>query len=198
LKRLVLASASPRREELLRQIGLEFDVIPSNADEPVLAYLSPADMAERLALDKALAVAARCSDALVIGADTVVVLDARILGKPEDPAEAREILRTLSGREHQVTTGIAVVDAGTGEARSGRVTTRVRFAPLSKELIDRYVATGEPMDKAGAYGIQGCGTLLVESISGCYTNVVGLPLRRLTELLHEFGYDAYLPRTQGR
>jgi septum formation protein len=196
VKPLVLASASPRREELLRQIGLEFEVVPSQADEPVLAGLPPSSQAERLALEKARAVAARRSEGLVIGADTVVALDGRILDKPRDPAEARAILRELSGREHRVTTGVAVVDASTGKTKSDRVTTRVRFAFLSEEVIDRYVATGEPMDKAGAYGIQGGGALLIESISGCYTNVVGLPLRRLAELLHEFDYDAFFPPSQ--
>jgi septum formation protein len=198
VKPLVLASASPRREELLRQIGLEFEVVPSNADEPVPAGLAPGTLAEQLALEKARTVAARRSEGLVIGADTVVALDERVLDKPGNPDEARETLRALSGREHQVTTGVAVVDASTGEARSDRVTTRVRFACLTEELIDRYVASGEPMDKAGAYGIQGGGALLIEGISGCYTNVVGLPLRRLAELLREFGYDAFFPPAPGQ
>lgn len=191
MARLVLASQSPRREALLRQIGLDFEVVPSGVDESVLEGLSPAEAAEKLALQKAVSVAANRSQGLVVGADTVVVLGGRILGKPADPEEAAAMLRRLSGREHQVITGLAVVDAATGRTRSGTVTTNVRFATLTPDLIARYVATGEPLDKAGAYGIQGFGALLIEGIRGCYYNVVGLPLHRLAELLGEMGYDAF-------
>lgn len=176
---------------LLRQIGLRFDVVPSGADEPVPDGARPADVAERLAVAKARAVAAGREAGLVIGADTVVVLDGLILGKPSGPEEAAGMLRTLSGRRHEVITGIAVVDASTGRTRSDAVVTEVTFAPLSEELIERYVATSEPLDKAGAYGIQGFGALLIEGIEGCYFNVVGLPLRRLAELLSAFGFDAF-------
>ncbi len=194
---LVLASESPRREMLLRQIGLDFRVEASGADENVPEGSSPLDMAENLALEKARLVASNRDSGLVIGADTVVVLDGRALGKPADSGEATEMLRALSGREHQVITGIAVVDASSGEAKSDAVVTGVRFARLSEDVIARYVATGEPMDKAGAYGIQGFGALLIERIDGCYFNVVGLPLRRLAELLAEFGYDAFtMSKTQ--
>jgi septum formation protein len=148
-------------------------------------------LAEKLAVEKARLVASRFGDGLVVGADTVVVLDSQVLGKPEGPEEARAMLRHLSGREHRVITGIAVVNAATGQIRSDSVTTRVKFAALSEPVIDRYVDTGEPLDKAGAYAIQGYGALLVEGIIGCYYNVMGLPLRRLTELLGEFGYDAF-------
>ena len=196
--RLILASASPRREALLRQIGLRFEVAPSRAEERVPEGLPPRDLVERLAMEKARLVAAGRTRGLVIGADTVVVLDGRILGKPAGPDDAREMLRRLSGREHQVTTGIAVVDAATGESRRDSVTTTVTFAPLSEETIARYVSTGEPLDKAGAYAIQGYGALLIEGISGCYYNVVGLPLRRLAELLCELGYDAFEEATRRR
>lgn len=201
MARLILASRSPRREVLLRQIGLKFEVAPSHAEEQWPEGMVPWDAAERLALEKARAVACRHRAGLVVGADTVVVLDGSILGKPAGNEEAAGMLRRLSGREHQVTTGIAVVDAATGEDRSASVTTLVRFAHLSEELIARYVATGEPLDKAGAYGIQGRGALLVEGIVGCYYNVVGLPLRRLAELLGEFGFDAFrlgIPPTHSR
>ena len=194
MRPLILASSSPRREELLRQVGLSFEIVPSNAEEPLVESLPPAAVAERLALDKARAVAALRPGGLVIGADTVVVLDGRMLGKPSGDAEAREMLRSLSGRRHEVTTGIAVVDSDTGDSSFDSVTTQVDFALLSDEVIDRYIATGEPMDKAGAYGIQGCGALLIQGIVGCYTNVVGLPLRRLAELLAQFGYDAFFPQ----
>lgn len=188
---LILASQSPRREALLRQVGLEFEVFPSGVEERLREGLPPAEGAEKLALQKAEWVAARCSDGLVIGADTVVVVDGRVLGKPTGVEDARDMLRLLSGREHEVITGIAVVDAASGRSRSDHVVTAVGFAPLTQEIIDRYVATGEPLDKAGAYAIQGYGALLIEGIRGCYNNVVGLPLRRLAELLGEFGYDAF-------
>ena len=191
---LILASESPRREMLLRQIGLKFQVEASGADENVPEGWSARELAEKLAVDKARLVASHRDSGLVIGADTVVVLDGRSLGKPADGAEAAEMLRALSGREHQVITGIAVVNASNGQTRSDAVVTGVKFAPLSEDVIGRYVATGEPMDKAGGYGIQGFGALLIERIDGCYFNVVGLPLRRLAELLAEFGYDAFTMR----
>ncbi|MHB0870017.1 MAG: Maf family protein, partial [Chloroflexota bacterium] len=191
MARLILASQSPRREALLRQAGLEFEISPSDVEERLSETLSPAEAAETLALEKARWVAAQRSEGLVIGADTVVVVGGQILGKPVGAEDARAMLRLLSGREHQVITGIAVVDAGSGGCRSDSVTTAVSFAPLSQEIIDRYVATGEPLDKAGAYAIQGFGALLIEGIRGCYNNVVGLPLRRLAEMLGEFGYDAF-------
>lgn len=191
---LILASESPRREMLLRQIGLKFQVEASGADENVPEGSSARELAEKLAVDKARLVASHRDSGLVIGADTVVVLDGRALGKPVDDAEAAEMLRSLSGREHQVITGVAVVDASSGQTRSDAVVTGVTFAPLSEDVIGRYVATGEPMDKAGAYGIQGFAALLIERIDGCYFNVVGLPLRRLAELLAEFGYDAFTMR----
>lgn len=127
----------------------------------------------------------------MVGADTVVVLDDLILGKPSGPEEAARMLRTLSGLRHQVITGVAVVDATDGRTGSDAEVTEVKFAHLDDELISRYVATGEPLDKAGAYGIQGFGALLIECIDGCYFNVVGLPLRCLAQLLGEFGYDAF-------
>ncbi|MHB1159154.1 MAG: Maf family protein [Chloroflexota bacterium] len=201
MARLILASQSPRREALLRQAGLEFEISPSDVEERLSETLSPAEAAETLALEKARWVAAQRSEGLVIGADTVVVVGGQILGKPVGAEDARAMLRLLSGREHQVITGIAVVDAGSGWCRSDSVTTAVSFAPLSQEIIDRYVATGEPLDKAGAYAIQGFGALLIEGIRGCYNNVVGLPLRRLAEMLGEFGYDAFrmdLGAGQGR
>ncbi len=191
MARLILASQSPRREALLKQAGLDFEIVPSDLEEELAPGIPPAEAAALLALDKARSVARQRRNGLVIGADTVVVVDGQLLGKPAGPEEARGMLRLLSGREHQVTTGIAVVDAASGQSRSSSVTTDVRFVPLSEEIIDRYVATKEPLDKAGAYGIQGFGALLIEGVSGDYNNVVGLPLRRLAELLGEFGYDAF-------
>jgi septum formation protein len=176
---------------LLRQVGLEFQVVPSGLDESPDERASPRETAEGLALAKARHVAAGRGSGLVIGADTVVVVDDRVLGKPSGPEEAASMIRVLSGRAHQVITGVAVVDAATGRARSDAVVTKVRFASLDDPAIRRYVATGEPLDKAGGYAIQGYGSLLIEGIDGDYFNVVGLPLRRLAELLGEFGFDAF-------
>jgi len=184
---LILASASPRRAELLRQVGIAFEVRVSDAPEDAgLPGAGPAEVAEAHARQKALAVAARAPGRLVLGADTVVVLDGRVLGKPESAGEAREMLHALSGREHEVITGVAIaLGAGTRPRLLAleHVSTRVRFRDLSDEQIETYVASGEPMDKAGAYGIQGRGALLVDEIEGCYFNVVGLPLSRTWEII---------------
>jgi len=175
---LVLASASPRRRELLDTLGLGFDVCPSAADEAPLEGEAPAPMARRLARDKAVEVAGRGEievSAFVLGADTVVVVDGEVLGKPRDDAEAREMLRRLGGRWHEVVTGVALARQGRGALEDLSVTTRVHFRPLDEGRIDRYVATGEGRDKAGAYAVQGIGGGLVDRIEGSYSNVVGLP-----------------------
>ncbi|MCR4398549.1 MAG: Maf family protein [Firmicutes bacterium] len=185
---LVLASTSPRRIELLRQIGLQFVVVPSGADETLVGG-GPAEIAEALALSKAESVAGRVGSGLVIGADTVVALDGEILGKPRDPADARMMLEKLSGRAHSVVTGVAVVDAATGRRAVEYEESRVWFRALNSDEIEAYVSSGEPMDKAGAYGVQGLGSVLVERIEGCYFNVVGLPLPRLARILKSFGLD---------
>ena len=182
---VVLASASPRRRELLEQIGLSFAVRPAAA-EPTVIGLSPDQTVCAVALAKAEDVAASASpEELILGADTLVYLDGEPLGKPSCREEAVSMLRRLSGREHDVYTGIALVGAGRKMVRFER--TAVRFRPLTEELIRRYVDTGEPLDKAGAYGIQGKGCLLVESICGDYNNVVGLPLGLLRDMLESFG-----------
>jgi len=168
---------------LLEQAGLEFEVRPAEgAEGPRLDGESPAEYARRRAEQKALVVSGSIPEALVLGADTVVTLDDRVLGKPADEAEARRMLRELSGRRHWVHTGVSLALAGE-TLQSDVATTEVFFRPLSSEEVDAYVATGEPLDKAGAYAIQGRGALLVEGISGCYSNVVGLPLGRTRELL---------------
>ncbi|MBO8128583.1 MAG: septum formation inhibitor Maf [Peptococcaceae bacterium] len=186
--KIILASSSPRRQQLLREIGLPFQVRVANVEEALTAKLSPAEQVKMLAERKACAVAEQISGGLVIGADTVV-WDGDILGKPKDENEARLMLKRLSGKEHLVYTGVSVVDVGTGSAVTDYERTRVRFRSLSEEEIIRYVATGEPLDKAGAYGIQGVGALLVEGIEGCYFNVVGLPIVKLRSLLQNFGFD---------
>lgn len=177
----ILASASPRRRDLLADAGIDFEVVPADIDESVRDGEAPAEYVERMACEKADAVAADYPGRGVIAADTSVVLEDRILGKPFSEADAVSMLRSLSGRKHQVMTAFAVVKAG--EVYSEVVVTEVEFCALSDALIRRYVGTGESMDKAGAYGIQGKAAGFVKRIEGSYTNVVGLPvvevLRRL-------------------
>lgn len=184
---IVLASASPRRLELLRQIGIEPIVEPAHVDESLDADVDVAAAVAGLAAAKAHAIATRRhgEDVLVLGADTLVVLDDEPLGKPSDEAEARAMLGRLSGREHRVMTGVALVDAATGSDVGGVETTVVRFRTLNADEIDAYVATGEPLDKAGAYGIQGGAAAFVAELSGDHSNVVGLPLALVQALLAE-------------
>lgn len=186
--KLVLASQSPRRKMLLGQLGLNFTTHAPNIDEDALQGLPAQELVKALSKEKALHIARQeADDAIVIGSDTVVVLDGAILGKPDSPEQAREMLSALSGRSHEVCTGVTVCRGS--HVLSDVAVTQVRFRPLSAQEIDRYVATGEPMDKAGAYGIQGYGALLVEGIAGDYNNVVGLPLGLLDRLLRSFGVD---------
>lgn len=183
---IILASASPRRRELLNQVGCQFSVITSDVVEDNTLDMSPSELVSLQAKDKALDVAAKIApESVVIGADTIVALDGQVFGKPENKEDARCMLRRLAGKEHEVITGVAVV-RGT-KVWVEHVITKVRIKNLADEEIDHYIATGEPMDKAGAYGIQGIGALLVEEISGCYANVVGLPLQRLSQMLKKAG-----------
>lgn len=184
---LILASNSPRRRDLLLQIGLEFTVLPADVDERVLPGEAPGAYAVRVALDKARVIARRAKAGIIIGADTIVVLGDAILGKPADAEDAGRMLSLLSGRMHRVLTGLAVVDAASGREMTRLSETRVWFRDLTSEELAAYVASGEPLDKAGAYGIQEKGALLVSRIEGCYFNVVGLPLSLLGEMLREFG-----------
>jgi len=182
----ILASSSPRRRELLRQIGLDFTVVPAEVDERLLPGEAPENYALRVALDKARTSAALTKKGIIIAADTIVVLRKTILGKPADAADAARMLGMLSGRMHRVITAVAIRDASTGEQHTAVAVTRVWFRELSPEVIASYVVSGEPRDKAGAYGIQEHGALFVERIDGCYFNVVGLPLSLLAELLARF------------
>lgn len=186
---LVLASASPRRRELLQQIGLKFQVIPSRAEEQIVSGETPEEHVIRLSLDKATDVANRddISGRWFIGSDTIVLCGSQILGKPEDELHAATMLRQLSGREHQVLSGYAIIDRQTGKQRSEAVITNVWFRQLTEVEIKSYIATGEPADKAGAYAIQGMGICFVARIEGSYTNVVGLPLCKLTLAMKELG-----------
>ena len=185
--RIVLASSSPRRKELLLQIGLSFTVAPEDIDENVLPGEQPEAYAARVALDKARIASQRAGEGVIIAADTIVVIGDSILGKPADAHDAKRMLAMLSGKEHRVVTALAVMDATTAKSVTRTSVTKVWFRDLSDREITDYVATGEPLDKAGAYGIQERGALLVERIEGCYSNVVGLPLSLLGELLREFG-----------
>lgn len=185
---IILASASPRRSELLNQAGLPFTVIPGDVDEENAVLTgTPGQKAEQLARMKASDVVKKVDKGLVLGADTIVVYENEIFGKPADEEDARRMLKRLSGHEHQVITGIAVIDATNGRTETGHEITKVRFSKLTAMEIEAYIKTGEPFDKAGAYAVQGKGALLVDSMNGCYSNVVGLPLRRLSEMLKEFG-----------
>lgn len=184
--RIILASNSPRRKELLSQIGLEYDVIPSSFEEKAI-HKEASDMVKHFAFNKAADVASSIkNDALVIGADTIVYLD-KVLGKPVDEEDAFRMLKSLSGKEHYVLTGLSVIHALTGSFVTEFESTKVRMKPLSDNEILNYIRTGEPMDKAGAYAIQGIGSLFIEGITGDYFNVVGLPLFRLGRILESFG-----------
>ena len=188
-RKIILASASPRRKELLEKLDLDFSVRPADIDESLLPDEDAAMYPLRTAVQKAMAVAKTAEDALIIAADTVVAVDDDILGKPRDEAEAKAMLQRLSGREHIVITGIGVVDTASGRTLSATEQTIVYFHPLRDEEIDAYIATGECMDKAGSYGIQGKGSLLVRKIDGDYFNVMGLPLSRLYRLLLNIDAD---------
>jgi septum formation protein len=182
-ERLILASGSPRRRELLAQVGYVFTVQAADIDESSRTGETPQDYVGRLALEKALAVAEHEPHAVVIGSDTTVVLDGAILGKPVDLVEARAMLQRLSGRVHQVHTGIAAVREGGARAVSHVETTQVTFGVIPPEELDRYLATGDSLDKAGAYGIQGYAARWIPRIDGCYFNVMGLPVAATVALL---------------
>jgi septum formation protein len=186
LPRLVLASASPRRAEILRAVGWPFETQAAGVDESLRAGERPAGYVERLAREKAAAVARTRLFGLVLGADTVVVADGEILGKPRDGEDARRMLRGLSGRWHEVLTGVALVRAEDSRAEVAHARTRVRFGRMTDEEIGWYVETNEPADKAGAYAVQGRAALFIEGLEGDYWNVVGLPVRLVYELAMKF------------
>jgi len=183
--RVILASSSPRRRQLLSLAGIVHDVIPANIDESYLPGETPAGHADRLARQKAAAVSARAPDAVTVGADTIVVVDGDVLGKPLDEAHAADMLRRLSGRSHRVVTGVAAVWRGVTASAVEEVA--VTFRPLTEREILAYIGTGEPMDKAGAYGIQGFGATVVERVDGDFFAVMGLALNRLVRLLESLG-----------
>jgi septum formation protein len=193
IRTLILASSSPRRQELIHTLQLPVQVHVSHADETVSSLLSPAEIVETLSLRKAQAVKDKLSgqneNGIIIGSDTIVVLDEHVLGKPVDAADAQRMLGQLQGRQHRVFSGIACIDMVSGEEKIAYRVTNVHMKSLTSEQIERYIATGEPMDKAGSYAIQGIGATLIDSIEGCYFNVVGLPLSLLSDMLSDLGVN---------
>jgi len=187
--RIILASASPRRAQLLEQIGVEFEIAPGNVTEMPHPDEAPPDYITRISRAKVIAAARQFDSGLVLGADTVVVLDGHLLGKPEDEAAARRMLSQLSGKWHAVMTGVALYDIESRREVADYDKTLVKFAQITDGEIDWYVKTGEPMDKAGAYGIQGRGGLFVDEIAGNYYNVVGLPIPLVYRLARRLGYS---------
>ncbi|MFL6214261.1 MAG: Maf family protein [Blastocatellia bacterium] len=186
---IILASSSPRRADLLRAIGVEFEIVPSQVQERPHPDEAPADYITRLARAKAISIARQRERGLVIGADTIVVLDGKILEKPVDADEAGRMLWSLSARWHAVMTGVALYDVATRQEVADYDKTLVRFGQLSEQEILWYVKSGEPMDKAGGYGIQGLASLFIEEIAGNYFNVVGLPLPLVYRLARRLGYS---------
>ncbi len=184
MKKLILASASPRRASLLRLLDIPFEIAPSNANEALDTILPPAEHVREIAQRKTQAVAHRFDHALVLGADTVVALENAIFEKPNDAKHAKDMLAQLSGKTHQVYTGLVLTDTETGQTLTEVATTHVTMRVLSSEDISRYVATGDSLDKAGAYGAQGRASAFIQSISGCFYNVVGLPLASFWNLYH--------------
>jgi septum formation protein len=185
-KRLILASTSPRRKELLASTGLEFEAVPSEYEEDMTLPMEPHELAKYLSRGKAEAVAKTHKNAIVIGADTFVVYDGGVLGKPHTPEKAKEMLQRLNGTVHSIITGLTVIDSDTSKSVSQAIEAKIYFRDLSEKEIDDYIATGEPLDKAGAYAVQGLGKSLIEKTEGDYNAIVGLPTDVLLEVLKEF------------
>lgn len=183
----ILASASPRRQELLRSVGLKFKTIPAHINEIYLDGESPQQHVKRLASDKAMVIAKKYPKAMVLGADTIVVIDGLILGKPKNKTQARKMLQKLSGREHKVFTGFTIAHVDANIHRTKIIQSAVQFKKISPKEMDWYVACDEPYDKAGGYAVQGKGAYFIQSIRGSYTNVIGLPLCEVLEELKYFG-----------
>jgi len=189
MKKIILASQSPRRKQLLEQVGLKFEIDSSNYEEDMTLKMDPKKLVEHLSLGKAMDVAERHDDAIIISADTIVALDGEVFGKPKTAEGAKQMLRKFSGKAHVVLTGFTIIDTGTNKQISKSVETKVYFKNLSEKEIDAYVATGEPLDKGGGYAIQGLAALFVEKIEGDYFNIVGLPILPLSKELKNFSVD---------
>ena len=186
-KQIILASASPRRRELLKSLGIPFKVVPSNVEEIALDGEAPVRAAKRLAQAKALAVAQRLPKAVVLAADTIVLLGKEVMGKPKNLSEARRMLKKLSGRTHRVITGFCLLNTEDNRVIKRAVTTKVKMKRITPAELKGYLKSGEPLDKAGAYAVQGIGAFLIESVQGSYSNVVGLPLAEVSEAFRELG-----------
>jgi septum formation protein len=189
MKRIILASTSPRRKEILENIKLNFEIVPSPYEEDMSLPLTPTELVKELSKGKASAVASNYTDAVVIGADTIVAHGEKVLGKPKSVEQAKEMLKMLSGTTHSVITGLTVIDTATGTMYNEAIETKISLKELSDKEIDAYIATGEPMDKAGSYAIQGFAALFVTKIEGDYFGVMGLPVSRLGEILKQIGID---------
>lgn len=189
MQKIILASGSPRRKQILEQVGLKFTVEVSDYEEKPIPGVVPSEFVETLSLEKAKAIAKNHDDAIIIGADTIVVLDNQILGKPKTKEDAREMLKKLSGNTHSVFTGFTIIDTVNKRTITNHVETKIRFKNLSEEEISAYIETEEPMDKAGAYGVQDRGALFVEYIEGDYASVMGLPILKIFEILKTLGID---------
>ena len=189
MKKIILASQSPRRRDLLKQISLEFEIDPSNYKEDMSLKMEPKKLAEFLSLGKAKDVAQRHKDSIIISADTIVAVDDEVFGKPKTPEKAKYMLQKLSGKAHSVITGFTIIDTETDKQISKSVETKVYFKNLSEKEVDAYITSGEPLDKGGSYAIQGLAALFVEKIEGDYFNIVGLPILSLTEELKSFGIN---------
>lgn len=186
-RRIILASRSPRRKKLLEQIGLEFEIVESNFDEDRVSLADPIELAKFLALKKAQAVAANYDDAIIIGADSVVIFNGAALGKPRDAADAKRILRQLSGRENKGITGYCLIDTKNKIVVNKHSEAVVKFRNFSDEEIDEYIATGEPLDMAGAYGLMDKGAVLMDTVSGNFYSIVGLPISEVYAELRKMG-----------
>ena len=187
-KKIILASASPRRKDILSNLGLKFEIIPSDIEENIENQSFSKELIEKLALDKVTDVRKRIDyPALIIGSDTVVVVGDRILGKPKNKEDAFNMLKLLSGKTHEVISAIAIMDSENNKILTDSVVSKVTFKELSDSEINNYIATGEPMDKAGAYAIQGFASIFISTICGCYTNIVGISAYKLAQMLKEFG-----------
>ena len=195
MKTIILASASPRRKELLEKLSLKFKVDASDCEEEIDSELEPAELVRQISVTKAKSVAALHPNAVIIAADTIGVIGKKILGKPHTENEAGKMLKEISGKPHLVITGFTILDTTTNQMISETVKTTVYIKKLTRQEIDAYVKTGEPLDKAGAYAIQGLGAVIVEKIEGDYYNVMGLPLNAVTEALKEFGIDVLEDRS---
>jgi len=187
MQKIILASQSPRRRDLLKQIGLEFEIDPSNYEEDMTLDMEPRKLAEYLSLGKTKDVAQRHKDSIIISADTIIAVDNEVFGKPKTPEKAKYMLQKLSGRAHSVITGFTIINTEINKQISKSVETKVYFKNISEEEMDAYIATGEPLDKGGGYAIQGMAALFVEKIEGDYFNIVGLPIIALTDELKNFG-----------